>query len=70
MPVSVIETITSTENGEILEYSLNYGSGTCDNLAELTQNGETSVIDFGELYKIIEGEDGTVVPANGHKGFK
>jgi len=70
VPVSGIETITSTENGEILEYSLNYGSGTCDNLAELTQNGETSVIDFGELYKIIEGEDGTVVPANGRKGFK
>jgi hypothetical protein len=70
VPVSGIETITTTENGEIQEYTLNYGSGTCDNLAELTQDGETSVIDFGELYKIIEGGDGTVVPANARKGLK
>jgi hypothetical protein len=70
VPVSGIETITTTENGEVQEYSLNYGNGTCDNLAQLTQNGETSIIDFGELYKVIEGGDGTVVPASGHKGHK
>jgi hypothetical protein len=70
VPVSGIETITTTEKGEVQEYSLNYGNGTCDNLAQLTQNGETSIIDFGELYKVIEGGDGTVVPANTHKGHK
>ena len=70
VPVSGIEIITTTEKEEIEEYTLNYGNGTCDNLAELTQNGETSIIDFGELYKIIEGGDGTVVPSNGRKGLK
>lgn len=70
VPVSGIEIISTTEQGEILEYSLNYGNGTCDNLAQLTQNGETSIIDFGELYKIIEGGDGTVVPAGMRKGHK
>jgi len=71
VPVSGMETITTTENGEIEEYTLDYGNGTCDNLAELTQNGKTSVIDFGELYKVIEGGDGTVVPSNnGRKGLK
>ena len=70
VPVSGIEIINTTENGEIQEYSLNYGNGTCDNLAQLTQNGETSIIDFGELYKVIEGEDGTVVPAGTRKGHK
>jgi hypothetical protein len=70
VPVSGIETISTTEKGVVQEYSLNYGNGTCDNLAQLTQNGETSIIDFGDLYKVIEGGDGTVVPANGHKGHK
>jgi hypothetical protein len=68
--VSGAENITTTENGETEEYSLDYGDGTCDNLAELTQNGETSVIDFGELYKIIEPDDGSVSPANSRKGLK
>jgi hypothetical protein len=70
VPVSGVETITTTEKGETQVYSLNYGDGTCDNLAELTQDGETSTIDFGELYNIIEGGDGTVSPSNGRKGLK
>jgi hypothetical protein len=70
VPVSGIEIITTTENGETQEYTLNYGNGNCDNLAELTQDGETSVIDFGELYKVIEGNDSTVVPLNGRKRLK
>jgi hypothetical protein len=70
VPVSGVENITTTENGETEEYSLDYGDGTCDNLAELTQNGETSVIDFGELYKIMEPDGGSVSPANGRKGSK
>ena len=70
VPVSGTEIITTTEKGVTEEYSLNYGSGDCDNLAELTQDGKTSIIDFGELYKGIEGGDGTVEPAHGRKGFK
>jgi hypothetical protein len=70
VPVSGIEIITTTENGETQEYILNYGIGICDNLAELTQNGKTSVIDFGELYRIIAGEDGTVNSPTGRKGLK
>lgn len=67
VPVSGIETITTTENGESSGYSLNYGNGACDNLAELTQDGETSVIDFSELYKVVEDSVYTVEPANGWK---
>jgi hypothetical protein len=54
VPVSGIETITNTEKGATQRYELNYGSGTCDNLATLTQNGEKSVIDFGEIYTILD----------------
>jgi len=70
VPVSGIEIITTTENGETQEYYLNYGVGICDNLAELTQNGKTSIIDFGELYILIEGDDGTVNSPTGRNGLK
>jgi hypothetical protein len=56
VPVSGIETITTTQNdGATEEYTLNYGNGTCDNLAELTVNGQTTIVDFGQLYKVMEG---------------
>jgi hypothetical protein len=67
VPVSGIETITTTEKGETSEYTLNYGNGSCDNLAELTQNGETSVVDFGNIFKAIEGGDSTVVSINARR---
>ena len=70
VPVSGVETITTIENEATTVYSLNYGSGNCDNLAELTENGKTSVIDFSEIFKTIEGGDGTVTPMNGRKGHK
>lgn len=70
VPVSGTEIITTSENGVTAEYSLNYGNGNCDNLAELTQDGKTSLIDFGELYKVISGGDGLVEPSHGRKGFK
>jgi hypothetical protein len=70
VPVSGIEIISTTEKGETQEYSLDYGDGTCDNLAALTQNGETSVVDFGDIYKVIEGGDSTVVQVNARKGRK
>jgi hypothetical protein len=70
VPVSGIETISTTQNGETQEYSLNYGNGTCDNLAELTENGQTTIVDFGELYKVIEGGNGTVTPMTATKRLK
>jgi len=60
VPVSGIETITTTENGETTEYSLDYGTGNCDNLARLTENGKTSIVDFSDLNKVIDNGDGTV----------
>jgi hypothetical protein len=71
VPVSGIETITTTQNdGTSQEYSLNYGNGTCDNLAELTENGQTTTIDFGQLYKVMEGGKGVVIPMTANKRFK
>jgi hypothetical protein len=67
VPVSGIEVITTTENGESKEYSLNYGEGECDNLAQLTEDGKTSTIDFGDLYKNIYNGDSTVVSINNRK---
>ena len=70
VPVSGIETITNTENGVTHSYSLNYGTGICDNLAELIENGNASVIDFGELYKIFNDGTGSNSPGNAGNGRK
>ena len=67
VPVSGIETIATTEDGETREYLLDYGTGNCDNLAQITENGKTSIVDFGELYKIIDNGDGTVTSPNNRK---
>lgn len=70
VPVSGKETISTTENGETHEYSLDYGDGTCDNLAILTENGESSVVDFSEIYKTIDGTGVAAEPAYYRKGRK
>jgi hypothetical protein len=62
VPVSGIETITNTENSKTSNYSVNYGTGVCDNLAELTENGKTSVIDFSEIYYTKVDSSGTTSP--------
>jgi hypothetical protein len=45
--------------------------GPCDNLAEVTENGKTSIVDFGELYEIYYdgtiSDSTTVTPVNGGK---
>jgi len=64
IPVSGIETITNTENDATNYYSINYGNGTCDNLALLTENGKTSVIDFSELYYTKVDSSGSSSPGN------
>jgi hypothetical protein len=50
VPVSGVETIINTENDNTSSYSVDYGNGTCDNLALLTENGKTSVVDFSKIY--------------------
>jgi hypothetical protein len=49
VPVSGIESIQFRDTAETYEFTIDYGSGSCDNLATVTEDGETSVIDFGEL---------------------
>ncbi len=70
VPVSGIETIINTENDKTSNYSVNYGTGVCDNLAELTENGKTTVIDFSELYFIEVDSSGSTSPGNAGSGRK
>lgn len=62
VPVSGIEEIHYVNGTETYDFVTNYGNGSCDNLAEVTENGITTVVDFGDLYTIYaeENADGTV----------
>jgi hypothetical protein len=62
IPVSGVETITNTENDVTNSYSVDYGNGECDNLAFLTENGKTSVIDFSQIYYEKVDSSGSVSP--------
>jgi hypothetical protein len=62
VPVSGVETITDTQNGVTNTYSVDYGNGECDNLAVLTENGKTSVVDFSKIYYQNVDSSGTVSP--------
>lgn len=69
VPVSGVETITDTQNDVTNTYTVDYGKGECDNLALLTENGNTSVIDFSKIYYEQADSSGTVSPASpGRKG--
>jgi len=58
--VSGIETIYYKDLVETYDFMIDYGNGTCDNLATVTENGETSVIDFGELIRVYCGTEASV----------
>jgi hypothetical protein len=62
VPVSGVEVITDTENDITNTYSVDYGKGVCDNLALLTENGKTSVIDFTAIYYQKTDSSGSVSP--------
>jgi hypothetical protein len=49
VPVSGTETIHYADPDENYDFIIDYGNGSCDNLAMVIENGETSVVDFGEL---------------------
>jgi len=69
IPVSGIESTTYVEASLVSSFTVDYGNGTCDNLAEVTENGKTSIVDFGELYEIYYdgtiSDSTTVTPVNG-----
>jgi hypothetical protein len=50
VPVSGIEEITYVDAETNSHFITDYGDGTCDNLATVTENGVTYVVDFGELW--------------------
>lgn len=52
VPVSGIESTQYTEAGVTTNFSVNYGNGTCDNLAKVTENGKTTTVDFSDYYQI------------------
>jgi len=62
IPVSGIETTTSIKSGkkEILE--INYGDGTCDNFALVTNNGKTTKVDMSEWFTVSN--DNTVTSSS------
>jgi hypothetical protein len=67
IPVSGIETIHYVDPDETYDFLIDYGNETCDNLATVTENGETSVIDFGELITVYCGTDGSDSVSVGNK---
>lgn len=46
IPVSGIEEVYSKYEDQVEEFKIDYGNGTCDNKATITQNGETKEIDY------------------------
>jgi hypothetical protein len=71
VPVSGVETITDTQNEVTNTYSVDYGKGECDNLAILTENGNSSEIDFSKIFYDKVDSSGTVTPASpARKGKK
>ncbi|MFY0601570.1 MAG: hypothetical protein JXR03_17980 [Cyclobacteriaceae bacterium] len=49
--VSGIESGTYSYDGESGAFSLNYGDGSCDNIVEVTEDGETFEIDFSDEWE-------------------
>jgi hypothetical protein len=56
IPVSGIESVSSKENDQSYSFTINYGDGTCDNLATVTENGKTAVVDFSQIYTTVYGD--------------
>ena len=63
VPVSGIETTTSIKSGKKEVLEINYGDGTCDNFALVTNNGITTKVDMSEWYTVSS--DNTVSSSNG-----
>jgi hypothetical protein len=68
VPVSGIESIYYKESGLSAHFTLDYGNGSCDNLGILTENGESSVVDFGEMIQMYN--DGVVSDTDSSSGTR
>ncbi len=64
--VSGVETIHYQDASGTYDFMIDYGNGTCDNLATLTENGETSVVDFGQLIYEYCGTDAAESVSSGN----
>jgi len=62
--ISGIESIHYNDLTKTYDFIINYGNGECDNIATITENGETSQIDFSDLLYIYCGTD-SIVCQNG-----
>jgi hypothetical protein len=62
VPVSGIESINYNDLKVIYNFTIDYGDGSCDNIATITENGESSEIDFGELLYYYCGTDSVSTP--------
>ncbi len=59
IPVKGVEEINYKDSEQNIEFVTNYGDGTCDNLAIVTENGVSYTVDFGNLWywEPCEGEN-------------
>jgi hypothetical protein len=64
--VTGIETIHYNDATKTYDFMIDYGNGSCDNLATITENGESSEIDFGDLLYYYCGTD-SITCRNGKK---
>jgi hypothetical protein len=66
VPTRGVEQIIYKDAGVNDEFVTDYGEGTCDNLATITENGVTYTVDFGEMwyYSPCEGENCDSVVVN------
>lgn len=55
--VSGVESYDYSEEGESGAFSLDYGDGTCDTMATVTENGESYEIDLSDFYYGDEDDD-------------
>ncbi len=67
VPVSGVETIYYKDSTETYSFLISYGDGACDNLAVIIENGQISVVDFGELLYIYCEDDASSVVSNKNK---
>ncbi|MCX6309197.1 MAG: hypothetical protein NTY32_10350 [Bacteroidia bacterium] len=65
VPVSGIETTTCVKSGKTDVLAINYGDGTCDSFALVTENGVTTNVDMAKWYSISN--DSTVTSTKSMK---
>ena len=59
VPVSGVEEIYYKDEDGVFEFLIDYGEGTCDNKAMVTENGETYEIDFSDYWDNEDLRDST-----------